>query len=401
MRLSRVVPAGVLVAALTTVAAVSVAPPAASAAAPDTVEGKSSVTVIAKWLNNPRGIAVGRHGWLFVAEAGKGGKGKCIESPEGEGKVCLGASSALAAIPAKGDRGKPAKPRRVVTGLPSLANEDGSFALGLHDISPTDGSALFGTIGLAGNPEHRAQLGKGGRLLGHVVKLWPKKPEKREERAGKVKAVADLVKYEAKRNPDAKDPGSAVDSNPYGILVTRHGVLVTDAGGNDLLKIRKRKVSTVAVFHARKVPAPAGIPNLPPELWMQAVPTTVTRGPDGALYVGELTGFPFVKGKARIWRIKHGEKPKVYATGFTNIIDIAFDRKGRLLVLQITKNGFLSNDPTGALIRVETGRDGKRTELAKGKLTFPGGVAVGRDGAIYVTNKSVSPGGGEVLRIKA
>jgi hypothetical protein len=39
----------------------------------------------------------------------------------------------------------------------------------------------------------------------------------------------------------------------------------------------------------------------------------------------------------------------VYATGFTNIIDIAFDQRGRLVMLEIAKNGLLSGDPTGAL----------------------------------------------------
>jgi hypothetical protein len=379
MRLSRVVPVGVLVTALVAGSAV----PAAAA-----VESKPSVTVIAKKLNNPRGIAVGKHGWLYVAEAGKGGDGKCIDGPEGI--MCLGKSGALVAIELKKDRGKPAKPERVVTGLPSLAEKDGSFALGLHDIAPVRGGKLLGTIGGAGTPAIRETLGKDGRLLGHVVGLQPK------SRAGKVWPIADLNKFEFKHNPDR----GAKDSNPYGILVTSHHVFVTDAGGNDLLMLGKKgKVSTVAVFPDQLVPAPPGIPNLPKKIPMQSVPTTVTRGPDGALYVGELTGFPFVKGAARIWRIKHGEKPKVFAAGFTNIIDIAFDRKGRLLVLQISKKGLFAEDPNGALFRIEKGGKGKRTELAMGKLIFPGGVAVGHDGAIYVTNKSVFAGGGEVLRI--
>jgi hypothetical protein len=32
-------------------------------------------------------------------------------------------------------------------------------------------------------------------------------------------------------------------------------------------------------------------------------------------------------------------------------------------------------------------------------LTAPGGITVGNDGALYVTNKTMSAGGGEVLRI--
>lgn len=380
MNLSRIVPTSLLAAAIV----VTGAPAHAGGAA-------ESVTVIARKLDNPRGIAVGPHGHLLVAEAGKGGKGPCIPSPENPAEqVCLGLSSAVTAV-AKHDRRW--KQHRIVTGLPSIAGHDGSGALGLHDLAPTH-HGLFATIGGAATPETRAKLGPRGRLLGHVVVLYPKR------RVG-VKAIADLNRYEARHNPDAKDPGSSVDSNPYGILAARHGLYVVDAGGNDLLAVNKKgKVSTVAVFRTRMVDSPAGIPNLPPQIPMQSVPTTVARGPDGALYVGELTGFPFKPGAARIWRIESGKKPKVYATGFTNVVDIAFDRKGRLLVLQISKKGLLSNDPTGALYRLEK-KGGKRVELAAGKLTMPGGVVVGRDGAIYVTNKSVTAGGGEVLRITA
>jgi DNA-binding CsgD family transcriptional regulator len=50
----------------------------------------------------------------------------------------------------------------------------------------------------------------------------------------------------------------------------------------------------------------------------------------------------------------------VYATGFTNIIDIAFDRHGRLLVLEIFKNGLPSGDPTGSLVRIAPRRHSYR-----------------------------------------
>ena len=40
-----------------------------------------------------------------------------------------------------------------------------------------------------------------------------------------------------------------------------------------------------------------------PDVPMQAVPTGVVRGPDGAIYVSQLTGFPFPIGGARIFRI--------------------------------------------------------------------------------------------------
>lgn len=50
---------------------------------------------------------------------------------------------------------------------------------------------------------------------------------------------------------------------------------------------------------------------------MESVPTSVAYGPDGALYVSELTGFPFPAGASTIWRVVPGKAPTVYATGLT------------------------------------------------------------------------------------
>jgi sugar lactone lactonase YvrE len=87
------------------------------------------------------------------------------------------------------------------------------------------------------------------------------------------------------------------------------------------------------------------------------------------------------------------------STGFTNIIDIALAKDGSLYLLEIAANGLRSNDPSGALTRVLP--DGtKQTIVAPGEgLFMPGGVAIGPDGALYVTNWSVLPGGGTVVRI--
>jgi sugar lactone lactonase YvrE len=120
-------------------------------------------------------------------------------------------------------------------------------------------------------------------------------------------------------------------------------------------------------------------------------------GPDGWYYVGQLTGFPFQPGSANIYRVSpQGGIPAVALSGFTNIVSIAFGPDGALYVLEISKNGLLSGDPTGALIKVQ---NGVRTELAVGQLSMPGGLAVASDGTIYVTNWAVLPGGGQVIRI--
>ena len=86
--------------------------------------------------------------------------------------------------------------------------------------------------------------------------------------------------------------------------------------------------------------------------------------------------------------------------GFTNIVDIAFDAEGDLFVLQISSNGLASpsGPGTGVLIEID-GATGERTTIASDGLFFPGGLAIGNDGALYVTNLSHLPEGGQVLRI--
>lgn len=56
----------------------------------------------------------------------------------------------------------------------------------------------------------------------------------------------------------------------------------------------------------------------------------------------------------------------------------------------------IPNFPGGRVIRVAP--DGTRT-IINVQLFAPGGVAIGKDGAIYVTNNSILPGAGQVLRI--
>jgi hypothetical protein len=165
------------------------------------------------------------------------------------------------------------------------------------------------------------------------------------------------------------------------------GTVVADAAGNDIVRVKNNgDVELMAV-----------IPNRGS---LESVPTAVVRGPDGAYYIGELSGFPFPVGQARVLRLAPGASEATeYATGFTNIIDITFDEKGRLIVLEIAKNGLLSGDPLGRLVRVNN--NGTQTDLATTGLENPGGVASAGHGVFYVTNRTASSGNvGQLLKIR-
>jgi hypothetical protein len=333
--------------------------------------------VIASGLNNPRGLAF-HGGDLYVAEAGAGGSGPCFQGPEGPS--CFGLSGSVTRIDEDGQT-------RVLTGLSSFGLiGSGTAAIGPSDVAfKRGGGSMLLTVGLGLDLDFSKTIPE----LDDMGQLLRARLSK-----GNWKTVADLADFEDANNPT----GDEENVNPNSVIALPGRSIVSDAGANDLLQVRNSgKVRALATFPNRLVDAPPEL-GLPPgtQIPMDAVPTSVAKGPDGALYVGQLTGFPFPVGGANVWRVEPGEEPEVFASGFTNIIDIAFDKNGTLYVLEIFHNGLLSGDPTGALIRVDA--NGSQEVVMSDGLITPGGLALRGDNA-YVSNCGTCAGGGEVLRI--
>lgn len=191
--------------------------------------------------------------------------------------------------------------------------------------------------------------------------------------------------YEQANNPDGQD----VNTNLYDLLINDNKAYVLDAGAHDVLSQRAfgGELTLETVF-------PTQTTTNPPtgeSVVRQSVPTSLTVGPDGALYIGELTGFPFQIGTAQLYRINTEGQPEVYAGGFTNIADIAFDSSGGLHVLEYDADGILNGSDAGALIYVSP--DGKtRITLADDELINPTGLEISADGDIYISNKGFNAG---------
>jgi hypothetical protein len=362
------------------------------AGASPAMAGPGSLETVAGGLSNPRGMTFGPDGGLYVAEAGRGGPGPCVPGPEGD-SICYGTTGAITSIDVRSGAED-----TVLEGLPSLAEPSGADATGPQDVSFGRRGGAYYTVGLGADPRQREELlGDAGADFAALYRIG---------RHGNVRKVADLGAYEAENNPDEGQPSAEVDSNPYSVDASGRPILVTDAGGNDLLGVTRRgNVSTLAVFPFFESPVPdVPIPGLPPvgtPIPTQPVPTGVVRGPDGSAYVGQLTGFPFPAGAASVFRVGDDGEPEAILTGFTNIVDIAFGNNA-LYVLQISAAGLLAGPPdappVGALIKVS--RDGTRTELVPGQLTQPTGLAISPKGGVYVANKGGSPDEAEIVRVK-
>jgi glucose/arabinose dehydrogenase len=349
-------------------------------------------TVFATGLANPRQLTVATDGTVYVAEAGNGGTGDCGQ------RICVGETGSIARI----DDGRAVD---VVSHLPSVSSAGGQDASGPADVAVAGSRLAFviqdTDIDSSGANQFKTQ----GNALGHLVLA-------RTDGSG-VRLSADLARYEALHDPDHGAGATAratIESDPYGLAAYRGGYAVADAAGNDLLWVDAAgAVHVLAVFPTQTEASAttartAGTTAGSRRVVAQSVPTSVAVGPDGALYVGELTGAPFKVGSARVWRVVPGSAPTVYASGFTNISAIAFDRTGRLLVLEIDRLGLTDASGGGELIRVAA--DGSRTVLLGSGLSSPTGVAVGPDGSIYIANNGSSPSTatgahGEILKLTA
>lgn len=348
-----------------------------AAAAVEPTPTSSTVHVVADGLANPRSMLLLPAGVVLVAEAGAGGAECFGTEPD---RHCFGTTGGVSLVHA--DTGNSF---RLISDLPSLAPMDGVGAAGISDLAIAHNGQLHGIIGLGDAPAVRDTLGPDGALMGQIVRFNAAGP----------KGFADLAAFEATHNPDGKDPFT----NPYALLPEGKGAIAIDAGGNTMLSVDKDgEVTLLHLFPEEMVPAPPFL-GLPPGtmLPMEAVPTSVVVGPDGAYYIGTLGGFPFPTGASKVLRLEPGQQPTVYADGFTTVIGVDFDQQGRLWVLEHTTNGFLSGDPTGALVRVE--HDGSHTVVASAGLTRPTGMAVADDGSVYVTNNGTSPTNGQLLRV--
>jgi hypothetical protein len=348
--------------------------------------------VVAGGLASPRGLSVGDDGNLYVAEAGSGGdQVVTIPGPDGEPtEARVGLSGQVSRITPGGQK------TVVARNLPSALTGDAEAAeaAGPHGAIYANGALWVTTFGALQAPQ--PPPGTGALLKVNV-------------QDGSMEEVASLQNYEKDNNPD----GFLPDSNPYGLALGKDGMIyVADAGGNTLYKVNpaSKELSVVSVFAGLPIPEmlrgpgpfAEGNPTRNGAFEIDPVPTGVTIGDDGTIYVGMLSGFPFLPGGTKVVSVSSDGKMADAAGGLTMVVDVEYGPDGMLYASEFGQfslgeggpPGFIPN--SGRIMRIMP--DGTSEAIAQG-LSFPNGIAIMEDGTLYAAVNSLSTDDGQVMML--
>lgn len=291
----------------------------------------------------------------------------------------------------------------------------------LASVPVPDTGAVFptGVNGLAAIGRGNFFATTGGGDLAAGAKVWRVAP-------GGARMVADIEAFESVHDPDAflgpqwKDQrceaiggfSAGAQSNPYHLAaISGAEVLVADAAGNALLSARTDgRVEVVAVFTPPVADPSSGWMPLfqladGTDCYVQPVPTSVAIGPDGAYYVGELTGvtpaLSDAPGLSRVWRIDPGARNvtcpsaacQVVVSGLTSVIDVEFGPDGALYVVEWDAAGWLA-----ALMGGGAGGSVQRCDVTTGScsplesgLALPGAIAFDGEGGLWLLENVFDP----------
>lgn len=132
-------------------------------------------------------------------------------------------------------------------------------------------------------------------------------------------------------------------TNPYDLISMKSGgLLVSDPGANAIWNVSfSGEIKLYATIESVDYATEIG-----PE-HTQAVPTGFSYGPDGAIYVATLTGYPFPKQMANIMRLNDDNRDgdaldpgetSIYAQGFSAATDVTFDANGRMFITEYSQS---------------------------------------------------------------
>ena len=302
--------------------------------------------VLAEGLSNPRNFSFDADGNIYVADAGlAGGQMTANEDP-------FGASSHITMISPDGSS------EVVMRGL--ISYREGN-PLGASDVHVTDDSiwVILGETSDFSIPFSHALIAV-------------------SRETGRIHTWIDLLELELNDDPD-NNPNE--QSNPIDFEVLDDGsILIANAGCNCLMAWNADDGLSIAAVWDFEDDNP--------------VPTAVDVGPDGDIYVGFLTGFPFPAEGARIERWSGGELVQTYE-GLTAVTGLLVTDDGTIYASEF---GVFTQGEGWSPGRVVMVNDDGVTPVLE-DLNFPFGLAQAPDGTVAVAVGSIGGPDGMILAI--
>ena len=231
---------------------------------------------------------------------------------------------------------------------------------------------------------------------------------------GTLTPVADFLQFQEEHNSDGQDTDNPdfLDSlsNPFAVVEdrTHRGfALVTDGGGNAVLRVdRKGNIEEFFVPDVVRTGVCEGRPNNDPaHTGCDPVPTGITNGPWGSVYVAGLSGEAPGEGRVYILDAWSGKLRKTL-TGFNSPTGVAVDYRGNVYVAELlcgAPDGPPPTDPNeiakvGRIVKVTP--NGQRTYA---QATLPNGLLLS-GGKLYASTWSIAfffgaVGAGQVVQV--
>jgi sugar lactone lactonase YvrE len=334
----------------------------------------ASCTTLVSGLDSPRYAVLTGDGGLIVTEAGTGNT-ETIEPPAGSPPdaepIVRGLNGKVQRISSTGEK------TLLVDKLPSYGpTGDNVGPAGIVVANGFIYVAVTGNINVPNPLANEDAVLKINMQTGEIIKL------------------ADIAAFEKTNNPQAGVP-HPLDSDPYGMDMGPDGNLyVANAGGNDIYQVNPNTGDIKLVALLAGLPGPFPNPERGGKMELDPVPTDITTGPDGNLYVGLLTGGPFPVGAAKVLKVTPGGTVTDFATGLTAVTGVAFGPDKLLYVSEIFNGGdFTQNPPKfnpGRVVRIKA--DGTQ-EVILSNVSFPNGLNIDAAGNLFVLTGTNLPNG--------